>query len=381
MIERLKQSLQWGWLSMTAILLFTLQPVPSARAVPPGVPEPIGEWLFNGDLLDSTTNGNHGVPSGGPVFVETPRGMGLSLDGVDDMVDFGTNELFEFSILQSGLFPFQTNDMSIEVWVSIDDDPLENGNQCVDASGFALGFAKGEVSALGGCTDSQIHNLFGKNDTNTHHYMLTYESSPLCCPELHRVGFAFTMDSGSCRPCLEDSSPAELGTFIHVVGTKSSANAPANQAAAIWRNGTRANASGGFGNLEPGPEVPLTIGPLVVDTGGGVLITNYLKAVYEEVRLYNDYLTDDQIQALFEAGPTHIFEPLNVVDAGVGDQVFTEFLSEAGTTYALECTTDLVFSNNWSATGAIVEGTGGTLTLYDPAGYSTSKLYRVAIQL
>jgi hypothetical protein len=162
------------------------------------------------------------------------------------------------------------------------------------------------------------------------------------------------------------------------VGTKSSANAPANRASAIWRNGTLGRRSGGFADLEPGPEVPLIIGPLVVDTGGGVLITNYLKAVYEEVRLYGDYLTDDQIRDLFEAGPTHLIQVPDLTETGVEDTFTTEFLSEAGIAYELECTTNQV---DWEATGAIVEGTGGTLTLYDPSGYSTSKQYRVAIRL
>ena len=195
-------------------------------------------------------------------------------------------------------------------------------------------------------------------------------------------------EGGGVTPALEDPCfggegcvlgrpPVELGTFIHVVGTKSSRNAPADRPSAVWRNGTVARISGGRADLEPSPEAPLIIGPLVKDTGGGVLVTNYLKAVYEEVRLYKDYLTDDQIRALFAAGPTHSIQVPDLTDTGVEDTFATEFLSDAGTNYELECTTNQV---DWEATGAIVEGTGSTLTLYDPSGYSTSKQYRVAIR-
>jgi hypothetical protein len=103
-----------------------------------------------------------------------------------------------------------------------------------------------------------------------------------------------------------------------------------------------------------------------------------LKAVYEEVRLYKDYLTDDQIRALFEAGPTHLIQAPDLTETGVEDTFATEFLSEAGISYELECSTNQV---DWEATGAIAEGNGGTLTLFDPSGYSTSKQYRVAIRL
>jgi len=349
--------LRMPWMGLAACLVWALQPGPAAQA---GV---VGEWLFNGDYTDSSTNDNHGVPIGGPVFVDTPRGMGLSLDGIDDEVDFGNSLLYEFT--EPGDPPLmQLTDMTIEAWVSI--APVGHGH-------------------FSSNTFDRVHKIFGKT---ANEYMLMYESAPPNSPELHRAGFAFF----NIRPAIEypcfgpgcdfSADPIALDTFIHIVGTKSSALGPANEASALFYNGILARKSGGFAPLFQGPDVHLSVGgPLVVDTGGGVLQTNWLQAVIEEVRIYDEYLSAEQVEDLFLAGPTHILEPINMVDADVGDQVGREFLSEAGTTYALECTTDLVFSNNWSATGAIVEGTGGTLTLYDPAGYSTSKLYRVAIQL
>ena len=61
----------------------------------------------------------------------------------------------------------------------------------------------------------------------------------------------------------------------------------------------------------------------------------------------------------------------------VEDTVGMEFLSVSGITYRLESTTDLVTSNNFTSTGAFVEGNDGTRYLFDPAGFSTGKVYRI----
>ena len=110
---------------------------------------------------------------------------------------------------------------------------------------------------------------------------------------------------------------------------------------------------------------------------GDRFLDNWLKAVYEEVRIYDSYLTEEQIRILFEAGPTHIIRTPDVLRTGIDDTVATEFLSEAGTTYELEYTTDHV---NWAGTGAVVVGDGTTMRLFDPLGYSDAKGYRVAIR-
>lgn len=69
--------------------------------------------------------------------------------------------------------------------------------------------------------------------------------------------------------------------------------------------------------------------------------------------------------------------PVTSATVRVEDTFGTEFLSEAGVTYGLESTTDLVTSNNWTSTGAFVTGDGTTMFLFDPATFSTSKAYRV----
>ena len=60
----------------------------------------------------------------------------------------------------------------------------------------------------------------------------------------------------------------------------------------------------------------------------------------------------------------------------VEDTFALGFDSAVGFTYELQ-STELPQSNNWITTGATIEGTDGPLLMFDPTGFSTSKLYRV----
>ena len=72
------------------------------------------------------------------------------------------------------------------------------------------------------------------------------------------------------------------------------------------------------------------------------------------------------------AAPSRVdFDTIMVEDAAA-----MQFTSEPGVVYRLQCTTDLVSSNNWEETGAFVEGDGGTLLLYDSTDSSSRKAYR-----
>jgi hypothetical protein len=75
-----------------------------------------------------------------------------------------------------------------------------------------------------------------------------------------------------------------------------------------------------------------------------------------------------------------IEESFPITDILVEQTLGVEFNSEAGATYRLQCTPDLV-STNYSDTGTIATGTGGTMVMYDPSGPSTSKNYRVVTRV
>ena len=60
----------------------------------------------------------------------------------------------------------------------------------------------------------------------------------------------------------------------------------------------------------------------------------------------------------------------------VEDAFALSFDSDTNATYELQFS-ELPQSNQWTRTGAFVDGDGGTLQMFDPTGSSTSKIYRI----
>ncbi len=131
----------------------------------------IGQWLLNGDLNDSSGNGNHGVfegAEGSGSFVATPGGgQGVYLNGVNNSdggkVNFGSPELFD----RSG-----DKATSIEAWVKL-------------AAGAQTG---------------RIHNLFGWEITSS--FGLMYEGGH---EWLRRHGGGYHGTGGGATPVIETS--------------------------------------------------------------------------------------------------------------------------------------------------------------------------------
>jgi hypothetical protein len=91
----------------------------------PGTEGLVASYSLDGDLLDGSGNGNDGVMMGGdPVFVEGIAGQALSLDGVDDYVDCGSDPNFGMQ---------ETNQMTAAGWCSI--RACTNAWQCIVAKG------------------------------------------------------------------------------------------------------------------------------------------------------------------------------------------------------------------------------------------------------
>ena len=63
----------------------------------------------------------------------------------------------------------------------------------------------------------------------------------------------------------------------------------------------------------------------------------------------------------------------------VGDVAVLDFESTAGAVYSLEYAME-PDTNDWMVTGATLTGNGEILTMYDPAGHSTQKVYRITLQ-
>jgi len=51
----------------------------------------VGHWRLDGDALDSSGLGNHGIPFGSPVYVPGVAGQAMALDGLDDFVQIANH--------------------------------------------------------------------------------------------------------------------------------------------------------------------------------------------------------------------------------------------------------------------------------------------------
>ena len=288
----------------------------------------IGNWTFNDDTAnDSSANSNDGVLQGGFTYVDTPgiANRGNSLDGDNNAVAPDVGSGIDFGD-GGGLWNFGVNPFSFAAWFAVDTSVPQGNNEWIFRmldSSWGIGY-----KADSGENRAQVF-----------------------------VPGASESPGGLLEPPL---------SYHHVLVTKDVAGSGYEW----YLDGVPMNSPGGAAPVPDNTGVHLQSG-----FGGG----NALISIMEEFTLWDEHFSAAQALAIYNAGPTHLLQPVNMVDADVGDQVGTEFLSEAGTIYELE-SADLVSSNNWSGTGAIVQGTGANLLLYDPLGFSTAKLYRVAIR-
>lgn len=299
----------------------------------------IGQWTFNEgtgtNAFDSSAIGNTGFISestdvvGGtpPEHVPSPGSFAVSLDGVNDFVDWGTN-----------LFNFSTEAFSVETWVAIGE--TQTGNN---------------------------HGIFGfPISTNVGSWRVGYEHDGGAMAK-HNVGLCGT---GGCPGIARESasgSATPFGTYRHVGFTKST-----DSELKLFVDGVVVAAGGGYMQLY----APVS-GSLQAGSGNG----NHLECLIDEIRVHDVYLSDQQIMNSFLEGPTVDPVPPPVISVEVENTFAITFPSEAGVRYELESTTETATPSNFVGTGLLVTGTGTNMFLFDPGGYSTAKLYRVSIKL
>jgi hypothetical protein len=231
----------------------------------------VGHWTFNDDTAnDVTANGANGAVSGGATFVDTPgNNRGISLDGVDGVVDFGLPSHLDFSGTgpDNGVSPF-----TLSAWVAIDDQA--GGN---------------------------FHNVFGSEGN----YALFYE---------HGGGGAArvrsTVNTGGGLDIRETGAQSVLpfGSYHHYVVTKGGA-ASGFDPVLLYQDGQRVATGGGRQ-------------PMAASNGKSILIGmgsgNFFDATYDELGIWDEYMNDAQVLALFNAGPTLIPEPSSIALIGLG---------------------------------------------------------------
>jgi hypothetical protein len=96
----------------------------------------------------------------------------------------------------------------------------------------------------------------------------------------------------------------------------------------------------------------------------------FTQGALDDMRVYDLALSDPAIRAIMMG------EDLRFWEIGLNDTQGLEFLSETGTTYALEYAEPSV-PDLYLDTGARRDGDGTVLTFFDPTGFSTSKTYRI----
>jgi hypothetical protein len=274
----------------------------------------IGHWLFNEGsgavALDSSGQGNHGSILGGASYTSTPGTSGISLDGIDDFVNFGRPALFDFT----------SDEFSVEVWVAI--DGTQTGNS---------------------------HGIFGKGGNS---WLLGYEHGGGASAR-HNVELC---GNAACSIVLETpaGSAQPFGQFKHVAITKSTF-----EALAIYVDGVEQSKSGGT----------QTIFSETADVAAGRGSGNFLECIIDEIRLHDVYLSGPQVANLASAGPDNV-SPTNTPPGRLNNLV-TELLSlDAGD---ISSSTQFQFPNardGWvfvsSTVGSLGAGDSAHFTLPGP---------------
>jgi hypothetical protein len=264
----------------------------------------IGHWLFNEGsgttVLDSSGQGNHGTIFGGANYVVSPGTFGISLDGIDDFVNFGRPALFDFT----------SQPFSVEAWVAI--DGTQSGN---------------------------IHGIFGKTGNS---WLLGYEHGSGGSASKHHVMLCGNSGCGLAREAGVGSAQP-FGTYRHVAFTKST-----SEDLVIYVDGVEEDSGGGH----------QVIFSEAVDVTAGLGSGNFLECIIDEIRLHDTYLTATEVANLASAGPDNS-APTNTPPGRLNNLV-TELLNlDSG---EIGSSTQFVFPNprkGWIFVSSRVAGTLG----------------------
>ena len=306
--------------------------------------ETTGYWRFeeaSGDALDFGSGGNDGTLLGGAARSTTILGSTVPLTGALNTQSMAFDGI-DGSVVNMGTNPnVGGSDFTLEAFVRVD-----------SVSGTDVIAGKN----LSG-------NFLDKG------YVLTVDPGSAG----GTVNFHFNIGENPGSRAFLDSGDLPIGGWYHVAGTRELIDGlsyltlyvgPAQGTSTV-----AASTAVMFHDYTSGQD--FSIGGSNAGGGGGFI--NAVDGFVDEVRL-SDEVLDPRFFLNYQLPEgTVVAGSTNVV---VTDVLGTSFQSESNKLYRLQSTPDLV-STNFTETGAIVVGDGDGMTLFDPAGPSATRNYRV----
>ena len=233
----------------------------------------IAQWTFNEviggtTVYDSSGNNNHGTIIGGATRVATPNGLlGISLDGVDDLVNFG----------QPAILDLTTQAFTIEAWVAINDQASGN-----------------------------FHGIFGKSGNS---YELQYEHNNGNSAR-HRA----TINTANGQSVQEAPplSAQPYGSWHHILVTKEGASSGYGAPVQFYYDGVCQGVCDGGGRA--------AVISQAVDVTAGTGSGNFLDAIIDEITVHDIRMNPGQVGDRRALGPStlEIPEPASIALIGLG---------------------------------------------------------------
>src|SRR3989344_3381762 len=207
----------------------------------------VGYWSMNENTgtiaTDFSGNGNRGILTGGPTWVDGKRGKALDFDGSDDFVSI------------PNALNFST--MSVSAWVNADQNSVNTAGR-----------------------------VFAQNRTND--FVLAVDNGGTASPYAVLVGITTSIDRRTAANIIKPNS------WNHIVGTYNGSGA--SSGINIYVNGVSQSlvdaVNFGLGDAQT------TIGASIVSG----LPTRLFDGLIDEVRVYNRALSAAEIQALYKSG-------------------------------------------------------------------------------
>jgi hypothetical protein len=230
-------------------------PVPAPEPVNPGTAGLVASYTLDGDVLDSSGNGNDGTLVGDPNFVEGQTGMALDLDGIDDLVELG-----KFDVV---------GQITLAAWIMPDDFEIN---------------------------DARIITKANEWSGDNHWWMVSTISET-------SLRFRLKTDEGPTTATLVSDPVLEAGVFAHVAATWD------GSMMRIYKDGVEvASQEKGGTAVAVDPDISAAIGSQPSDAFASdpSHVVKFFDGLIDDVRIYDRALSETEIRYLAGERPTPV---------------------------------------------------------------------------